>query len=78
MAKIKPSENIVVPKWVFNGLINGLENLTVRFPIEGFASKPEDTKCKCAQFEDHEWCRHIAAVEALSYAKELKPKRVKA
>lgn len=39
-----------------------LDQLVARFPIDGYA---QGGKCKCLQFEDHEWCRHLEAVEVL-------------
>lgn len=55
-------------------LLDALENLTVRFPLE------QDTRlanvqisqrahCKCMQFEDCSTCRHVHALEVVERAK---------
>jgi hypothetical protein len=62
------------PKKVINymptliAVTEALEDLVVRFPIEGFAI---DKTCKCLQFEDNDDCRHLRAKKALLKAKRL-------
>lgn len=62
MAKSKAKKS-VAPKVqeVLLELLNSVQNLTVRFPLEGFA---QNGKCKCLQYEDNGDCRHLFALEA--------------
>ena len=50
-------------------LLDILENLTVRFPLE-FKTDLDTWNCKCLQFEDHGTCRHLIATRAVADAEE--------
>lgn len=43
--------------------IDALEELVLRFPIDGWAI--DGKTCKCLQYEDHGACRHLRALTAL-------------
>lgn len=55
-------------------LMDALENLTARFPIEHGTvlfipgEKTHKPHCKCLQFEDHDECRHTLALRTLEKA----------
>ena len=64
MSKPKTRKKPTVPYYPISArLADALENLTNRFPIEGWATQPN--ACKCAQFEDTEDCRHLVALRTL-------------
>jgi hypothetical protein len=63
MSSAKQNKFLVVVE-----VAEALEDLVVRFPIEGFAFGDQ---CKCLQFEDNNDCRHLRAVKALKKAKKF-------
>ena len=53
-------------------LIDVLENLTNRFPLEHgtvIGNVAGATQCRCLQFEDNDECRHTIAMRAVKKAR---------
>lgn len=51
---------------ILEDLFISLEQLTNRFPLEGFA---QNGKCICIQYEDKTNCRHLEAKRAIDQAR---------
>lgn len=60
-AKLKPSLTV-------QDMYNALKGIAARFPVESLASEPG--RCRCIQFEDNKYCRHLYVLEAIAAAEK--------